>query len=77
MRVCAELLFPKDSTKDISAQHKSCQKGKDSGVESAEDYSAYLDLATIGEQQPALKRTMRTHADAAHCESKIGPTVIG
>ena len=67
----------KDSMKDLSAQHKSCQKGKDSRVEYAEDYSAYPDLATIGEQQHALKRTMRTHADAVHCESKIGLTVIG
>ena len=75
--MCAELLFSKDSMKDISTRHKSCQKGKDSGVESAEDYSAYLNLATIGGQQPALKRTMRTHADAVYCESKIGLTVIG
>ena len=51
--------------------------GRASGVESAEDYSAYLDLATIGGQQPALKRTMRTRADAVQCEFKIGLTVIG
>ena len=75
--MCAKLLYPKDNTKDIGTQPKNWQKGKDGGVEFAEDYSAYPDLVTIGEQQPALKRAMRIHAAAEYCESKIGPTVIG
>jgi hypothetical protein len=49
-----------------------------SKAEFTEDHSAYSDSAMIGGQQPALRRIMRTQADAMYnCWSKIDLTVIG
>jgi hypothetical protein len=46
--------------------------------EFTEDHSAYFDAAMLEGQQPALKRIMRTQADAiSYCWSKIDLKVIG
>ena len=49
-----------------------------SGVEFTKDYSAYFDSVMIEGQKPALRRIMRTNADAIYdCKSKIDLKVIG
>jgi hypothetical protein len=45
--------------------------------EFTEDRSAYHDAAMLEGQQPALRRIMRTQADAFNCRSKIDLMVIG
>jgi len=83
VRVYAELLALRSGTVSWGhfqwiARQKWHSQETNGKVEFTEDYSAYFNSVMIEGQQPALKRIMRTSADAIYnCKSKIGLTVIG